>query len=213
MSSATRLVFSATPSITGRHEGRRSGVVSGISPMIDIKFSRQLGVRARIWVDELPPFESLAKEVAWRREGFSGTKLSAFHKRIVVEVFQPFGAAFHYGLLGADLRSGTSDGLVVTVPVNMPNPNALYTGALAEKVDEVVVGSTPEFAEAVLVAARNFPSELLPSGELNFVFMAHSTVGSARIVFEKLTKAIFRLMGTVDIPWEESGVLEVLERA
>jgi len=154
--------------------------------------------RARVWIDELPPVEPLSSDASWRQESIDGAKKQAFHKRVVVELFQPFGATFHYGLLGAEFQANASDELVVTVSVDTSNPKIPYVDSLASKVDEVVVGSTHEYAESILTSLRHQPSELLPRGQLKFTFMAHSAVGSARIVFEKLASAVIRLLVRIE---------------
>jgi hypothetical protein len=183
----------------------------GFEVMIDIEFSKR--GRARVWIDELPPIEPISSDVSWRKEGFGSAGQQAFHKRVVVELFQPFGAAFHYGLLGAELQVNTSGELVVAVPIDMPGSKIPYVGSLAGKIDEVVIGSTPEFGEAVLAGLHYFPVDSLPSGHLNFMFIAHSGVGSARIVFEKLAMAVVRLLIRADFPQGEDEMTEVLRGA
>jgi hypothetical protein len=163
-----------------------------------IEFELAKRGKARVWIDELPPVESLSSVLSWRQEGFGGAKGQAFHKRVVVEFFQPFGATFHYGLLGAEFQASASDELVVAVSIDTPSPKIPYIDSLAIKVDEVVVGSTPEYAEAVLTSLLHQPAELLPSGQLKFTFMAHGAVGSARVVFEKLASAVIRLLVRIE---------------
>jgi hypothetical protein len=179
--------------------------------MIDIEFSNH--GRARVWVDELPPVERLSNDVSWHQESFADAKGQAFHKRVVVELFQPFGATFHYGLLGAELQENGSNELFVSVPTDSPSLTIPYVGALAAKVDEVVMGSMPEFADAILTSLRHLPAELLPSGQLTFTYMAHGAVGSARVVFEKLATAAVRLLMKIDAPRGEDEMLEILQGA
>lgn len=177
--------------------------------MIDIEFSKR--GRARVWVDELPPVGSLSSEVFLRHEGFRAAAQQVFHKRVIVELFQPFGATFHYGLLGAELQENESGELIVAVPADTPRPQIPFVGSLAAKVDEVVIGSTSEFAEAVLASLGNLPAELLPSGQLTFTYMAHGAVGSAGIVFGKLAAAVVRLLVMIEPPQGEAEMVEILK--
>jgi len=176
-----------------------------------IEFELAKHGRARVWIDELPSVEPLSSDSSWRQEGFASAKRKTFHKRVVVEFFQPFGATFHYGLLGAEFHANTSDELVVAVSIDALSPRIPYIDSLAAKVDEVEVGSTPEYAEAVLTSLRHQPAELLPSGQLKFTFMAHSAVGSARIVFEKLTSAVIRLLVRGEPLQGEDEMAEILK--
>lgn len=179
--------------------------------MIDIEITKR--GRARVWIDESPSVEPLSSEVFLRQEGLPTGKRQAFHKRVVIELFQPFGATFHYGLLGTELQVNAGSELLVAVPIDTPNPKIPYVDSLAAKVDDVVIGSTPEFAEAVLASLRRLPSELLPSGQLNFTFMAHGAVGSAQIIFEKLAAAVVQLLIRIEPPQGEGDMAEILKGA
>jgi len=181
--------------------------------MIDIEFSKYSNGRARIWIDEFPPIEPLAGNVSWRSENFDDALRLVLHKRIAVELFQPFGAMFHYGLLGAELNFNSGSGLVVTMPIDTPCPKISYPEALVKNFDDVSIGSTPEFSSSVFSALRRLPSCILPRGRLDFTIMAHGSVGSAPMVFDRLASAIIRLFGCAEISDNEIDVSGIFDKS
>ena len=124
-------------------------------------------------------------------EGVTGT---ASHKRAAVEVFQPSGGSFRYGLLGAEFSPDLTGRLVVAVPMESPNTSRVYAEPLSGKLDQVVIGGTPQYAAAVVGGIQNMQRDALPSGCLTFSSIAHGMVGSSPSVFEMLAKAVIRLL-------------------
>lgn len=153
-----------------------------------------VGRKVRLWIDNLPAVATVAAHAKRIEYLVTDAKAVALHTSVAVEVFQPMGGSFRYGLLGAELSPDSTGTFSVVVFAESPEANRRYSKSLAGKLDEVMVGGTPQYAAAVIAGIRTMQKESRPSGRLIFSRMAHGSAGSAPIVFEMLAKAVVRLL-------------------
>jgi hypothetical protein len=116
---------------------------------------------------------------------------------------------FHYGLLGAEFISDRTGMLSVVLPEGASASDQRFVGSLAGQLDTVVIGTTPEYAVAIIESLGRRDPRNLPSGNLTFSALAHGYVGSAPIVFSVLAWAVIHLLTNKDAPSsaEEVGAL------
>ncbi len=160
----------------------------------------KLGRRARVWLDELPSGVQLSNETMRETHIFDGGGATALRKLVAIEVFQPFGASFHYGLLGGEYQATEVNALEVTVPLNTPFPDRLYAASLARSLDTVTIGGLPEYAPAICTGIEQVSISARPCGVLNLTCMAHGEIGSAPIVFSSLARALVIALCRSDQP-------------
>jgi hypothetical protein len=164
--------------------------------MIEFAGPRGVGRKVRMWRDELPAgaaFEPSGPPVAATLAVDPSVAVAC--TRAAVEMFQPRGASFGYGLLGAELSASVGGELHVVVPTG-PSSAGPYLDSLAGHLDTVTVGSTREYADAIVAGIREAQAAFkrLPGGRLTVVCMAHGAVGSSPAVFRALAKAAVRLL-------------------
>lgn len=165
-----------------------------------LEFNNKLGRKTRVWFDELPGDALLSNETARETHVFEGGAAIAQWRRVAIEVFQPFGASFHYGLLGGEYQSTERGELEVIVPVDTPFSERLYGDALASSLDTVTIGGLPEYAGAICSGLEQMNIGARPSGVLNITCMAHGEIGSAPIVFSSLARALVIALCRSDQP-------------
>lgn len=163
-------------------------------------FSNNFGKKIRLWFDDLPSATLLSNEATRENRVLSGGLVDIAWKRVAVEIFQPFGASFHYGLLGGEYQSTGESNLEVIVPIDTPFPERRYDDALTGSLDAVMIGGLPEYANAIYTALDKLGIEARPSGLLNITCMAHGEVGSAPIVFDGLARALIRALCSAGQP-------------
>jgi hypothetical protein len=162
--------------------------------MNEFNLPKGKGRKLRVWVDELPALtiiDAPVKEIEFTVNGVTG---SALHMMGALELFQPIGGSFRYGLLGAVFLPDSTGNLVIVVPGESLETNRCYAAALCGRLDRVIVGGTQEYALAIMQGVRKTQMALLPSGRLVFSAIAHSAVGSSPAIFEMLSNAIIRLL-------------------
>ena len=116
----------------------------------------------------------------------------------------PRGGMAHYGLLGAAYFPGSSDILEIRVSYT-EFPGTSVPWALAARVDDVQEGLPRELGEIVLqTAVRACTEQPRAPGVLWFDRAVHGLVGSAPVVFERLTEALT----TIILAGVEDGVSE-----
>jgi len=165
-----------------------------------LEFSHNLGRRARVWLDDLPGDTILSSEAIREAYVFKGGPAIARWRRVAIEVFQPFGPSFHYGLLGGEYRATDGHELEVIVPVNTPFVERLYGDALAGSLDVVTIGGLPEYTGAICSGVEHVNVGARPSGVLNITCMAHGKIGSAPIMFSALSRALIVALCRSDPP-------------
>lgn len=138
-----------------------------------LEFDNKFGRRARVWLDDLPSDTLLSNETMRETHVFEGGGATVFRKRVAIEIFQPFGASFHYGLLGGEYQSNEGNGLEVIVPVDTPFPERRYVDALTRSLDTVMIGGLPEYASAICAGLEQVSISARPCGVLNLTCMAH----------------------------------------
>lgn len=165
-----------------------------------LEFSNKLGRSARVWLDDLPSGAQISNETARETHVFEGGSAIAQWRRVAVEVFQPFGPSFHYGLLGGEYQSTERNELEVVVPVDTPFSERLYGDALASSLDVVTIGGLPEYAGAICSGVEQVNVDARPCGALNITCMAHGEIGSAPIMFSSLARALIVTLCRSDQP-------------
>lgn len=165
-----------------------------------LEFTNKLGRKARIWLDDLPGDALLSNETARETHIFEGGSAIAQWRRVAIEVFQPFGASFHYGLLGGEYQSTERDELEVIVPVNTPVSKRIYGDALASSLDLITIGGLPEYAGAIFSGVEQVNIDARPCGVLNITCMVHGEIGSAPIIFGSLARAVIITLCRSDPP-------------
>ncbi len=162
--------------------------------MTEFVLPKGVGRSVRLWIDDLPAIVVGPAHTKRIEHPVADVKAVALHSRVAVEMFQPMGGSFRYGLLGAEFSSDSTGTLNVVVPTESQGTECRYAESLAGELDEVIIGGTPQYAAAVIAGIEKMQRESLPSGRLIFSVMAHGIVGSAPIVFEMLAKAVVRLL-------------------
>jgi hypothetical protein len=81
--------------------------------MTCLYFDNNMGRRIRLWFDEIPDDALLPRDTMQESYVFDGGAATVLRKRVAIEVFLPFGASFHYGLLGGEFHSNEGNALVV----------------------------------------------------------------------------------------------------
>jgi hypothetical protein len=165
-----------------------------------LEFNDRVGRRARIWFDALPNGALLPKDAAREMHVYDARGAVARWKRVAIEVFRPFAASFHYGLLGGEYRSIDRNKFEIVVPVGTPNPARRYDDALAGSLDTVIVGSRPEYASAICLGAEQVNIGVRPQGILDITCMTHGEIGSAPIIFSALARALMIALCRPDQP-------------
>jgi hypothetical protein len=165
-----------------------------------LQFENQLGRRARVWLDDLPGDALLPNETIRENHVFESGAATALWKSVAIEIFQPFGASFHYGLLGGEYQLTDTSGLEIIVPVDTPFPERHYIGALSRSLDIVSVGGLPEYASAICTGIEQVNVGVRPCGILNLTCMAHGKIGSAPSVFTSLARALIHALCRTDRP-------------
>jgi hypothetical protein len=165
-----------------------------------LEFGNQLGRKARVWLDDLPGGALLSNETARETHVFEGGVAIAQWRQVAIEIFQPFGPSFHYGLLGGEYQPTETGELEVIVPVDTPFSERLYGDALANSLDTVTIGGLPEYAGAICSGVEQVSVGARPSGILNITCMAHGDIGSAPIIFSSLARALIIALCRSDQP-------------
>jgi len=152
--------------------------------------------RARIWIGDVPDavYESKDKLI---RSVRADCKMQDKFKQAAIEVAIPLGGRSMYGLLGGELRPGSSPILDVNISMGSPK-GRLFADSLAGTTDEVRVGLPAEYAEAVFDGIALARGELtrLAAGRLLINRAAHGAVGSCDAVFKHLAAALIKLLNS-----------------
>ena len=178
--------------------------------MMEFALPMGLGRRVRLWVDDLENLPKIPGDVARRKDVIPAYGSTPGHRRVAAEMYTPFGGSFHYGLLGVETSPGPLGSVTVVVPTQSAVPNTRYLDSLVGTLDDVIIGSTPEYAEAVVAAVRGQSNSGLPSGRLEFTVMGHGMIGSAVTVFETLAKALILLLMRSEQPKTADEAAELL---
>lgn len=175
-----------------------------------LEFDSEVGRRVRIWLDDLPSVALLSNETTRETRVLSSGSATAVRSRVAIEIFQPFGPSFHYGLLGGEYQAVERNELEVVVPLDTPFPDRQYADSLARSLDTVTVGGLPEYATAIYAGLDRVKISDRPSGVLNLTCMAHGEIGSAPVVFTSLARALLLALCRRDQPSSLDDVMELL---
>jgi hypothetical protein len=178
--------------------------------MTCLEFSNKFGKKAKVWLDDLPSGALLSNETVRETNVLEGGPVTALRKRVAIEIFQPFGASFHYGLLGGEFQSTEGNELKVIVPLDTPFPERRYGDSLAGSLDAVVIGGLPEYVNAIYTGLEQAGVGARPCGVLNLTCMAHGEIGSASTVFSSLARALMLALCRSDQPASLDDVVALL---
>ena len=118
-----------------------------------------------------------------------------------LEGLLPYGGYAAYGLLGLEFLPDDLGCLRIEVPYSGVT-GAVWSDALAGKLDEVRLGLPQVYAPSVLAALSSAAERRVPSGALRIVDAAHGLVGSSPNFFGKLASAAIELvlLNGIEIP-------------
>jgi hypothetical protein len=159
-----------------------------------LEFENKIGRRARVWLDDLPSHAQLSNGTTFETYVFDGGIATVLRSRVAIEILQPFGGSFHYGLLGGEYQWVEGNGLEVVVPIDTPSPERRYVDSLARSLDSVIIGGLPEYASAICAGIMQVSASARPCGILNLTCMAHGEIGSAPKVFNSLARAVIHAL-------------------
>ena len=167
------------------------------------------GVRARVWLDELPdvtyPIDDVLEcSISPHQSRTDAVRLSA------IEVVRMPGHPSSYGLLGASFTPKRTDRLLIEVASSTPGGEQV-DWALAGRCDEVRSGLPKEYAVSVFDAAATVgASWKLGAGVLRFDHAAHGLVGSSAWFFGALSRAVMSLLVHADEPCSDAALAEIV---
>ncbi|HEY4199313.1 MAG TPA: hypothetical protein VGM83_02020 [Devosiaceae bacterium] len=168
--------------------------------MCRLEYENRIGRRVRIWLDDLPRDAFVPSEIERETYVFTAGLATVIRKCVAIEIFQPFGASFHYGLLGGAYHFTDKNELDVIVATDTSFPGQRYGDTLARTSDAVFVGGLPEYAQGIQLGLSQLDFMARPSGLLNLTCMAHGEIGSAPAVFKSLARALIYLLCRADKP-------------
>jgi hypothetical protein len=163
--------------------------------------------RARVWLDELPAWQTPNTDVAVRHLPAPPSEI-AETRRAAVEMTLP-GPKSRYAALGATFEPSDTGRLVLRVP-HSATLGPVVPDALAARVDVVHAGLASEYVPAIAEDDVAALAAVAPgSGVLTFDCAAHSEVGSSLHDFGILAHVVIRLLA--QIPTSEEVILQLLQ--
>lgn len=119
-----------------------------------------------------------------------------------IELLAPFGGHFGYGLIGGVLVAEPSGRLTVQVmmtPRGDEKSERLFTGGLAEGLDDIRVGLPEEYRTAftagITLAEQRLSSII--AGRLTIDCAAHGRISSSVVIFTYLVFTLIKLLGDI----------------
>lgn len=151
------------------------------------------GTRARVWLDDLPPWSFECSHIHEQRV-MASRAVRRPARSAAVEVNIPTGGRCLYGGLAVTLQPAITDELIIRVPESAEVGEPL-ADSLAWAPESPYIGLPHEYIEGILTGllAAN-PGERLGSGSLVCVGAAHGLVGSSIWVFERLSRSLVRIL-------------------
>jgi hypothetical protein len=115
-------------------------------------------------------------------------------------------------LLGGEFESTDEGALHLLAPADTPGAARTLDGSPAGPLDHMVVGGASEYVPALLSSLEGFGSQALPRGTLRTSCMAHGAMGSSRVVFGSLMRALVRLLVQGEVPQSSEEALALLAK-
>lgn len=159
------------------------------------EFLGKNGPKFRVWIDEFRP--NFVLSIEEKIVGFicaAGPK-SQSRRIVIVEVFQPVGAAFQYGLLGGVYEPYAGGILSVLVSAAARKLSSPYENSLASSVDFVRLGGWDLYGGSVINGINSVSESIRPSGSLTIFCMACGDIGSSPFIFERMARTIVGTIG------------------
>ena len=163
--------------------------------MIVFELSRER--RARIWFCN--PEEHVVQPSSTRTLSIKpNVHVKDYRSVVVVEMLAHAGGRIEYALLGATaVESGSTRDEDVILDVSVTaSAGPIFANSLAGKLDTVRWGLPSEYADAVVVGARDaMLAEGAPDvSRVRFEWAAHGYVGSSSVRFGRLARLVMRLL-------------------
>ncbi|WP_437952615.1 hypothetical protein WME98_19285 [Sorangium sp. So ce296] len=148
--------------------------------------------KARVWVSESATF-GVEFTGAISGSFVAARTASPEHAAVTVEALVPRGAMAEYGLVGLDFQSIPSETSRVEVGCSV-SEGMRWDKSIAATIDDVRLGLSEEYSQAVCQALSSAATTKLGPGVLRLVEAAHGAVGSSPSFFAKLSFAAVELM-------------------
>ncbi len=165
--------------------------------------------KARIWLNESPGWNYEAARVAERHLLADGMR-DGKRRCMAVEMFVPTGPMARYGGLGATFVPEQNENLRVQVLVSaeqaLPFPEAL-----AFRSETARIGFPEEYVQGLLEGVAQFEgTPELGTGTLSFCWAIHGEVGSSIQFFQRISRAVIRLLCHQKQALSDEDLLELL---
>lgn len=167
------------------------------------------GSKIGIWLDELPQAAMVDRHTLVRLGQVEASTRTVKARRAAIELIRPPGPS-SYGLLGGEFESSDEGALHLIIPADPLGPARTLERSRAWPLDHVMVGGASEYVPALLSSLEGLGRQALPSGTLRISCMAHGAVGSSRVVFGSLMRALVRLLMREEIPRSAEEALVLL---
>lgn len=149
--------------------------------------------KARIWLDELPNWYYKGTKII-EQQLDSTMSNQPINKSSAIELLVPVGGRFYYGALAVTFVPTTTGPLVIQIPILESGDN-LEDTLLGDKLDTIIIGLLPEYANGILNGILNtVTAQLLGSGTLSIAGAAHGAVGSSPWIFKLLSRISVKLL-------------------
>jgi len=159
--------------------------------------------RAKIWLGELPQLKVhadrvLAGDIKTSRPSFPESR------RVAIEMSIPQGARSLYGLLGGELQKGQTGAFRYEVSVSTASGRP-FEDSIAPSPEDARIGLPEEYAQAVVdgLSEAGGASSVLPSGRMIISCAAHGAIGSSRLLFKRLARALAQILIADRLPSSE----------
>jgi hypothetical protein len=167
--------------------------------------------KARIWLGDLPDWSAaVIKTVEYRsnapRSHFSQLRSAA------VEALIPTGGRALYGGLGATFVPKDTGQLCIRISI-AADQGELLPDSLAGSLDTVYKGLLEEYVPGIYntIARSDLPSAL-GAGTLHFCRAAHGRIGSAIVVFERLSSIVIQLLCLEQTSASEEELTQLIQQ-
>jgi hypothetical protein len=166
--------------------------------------------RVRLWLGDQPNVCYTSSQSLTYEFLANGSDLPVYGS-VAAEALVPMGGRFMYGLLGASFKPSKNP--LIRITVGLPARSDMpFDDNLAARLDEVRVGLTSEYADAVrdtLYSEEQIIASM-PGGDLLIECAAQGKIGSSADMFRRLTSVVLRLVQGSDEQFTDSALVQML---
>lgn len=127
---------------------------------------------------------------------------SSYYKyTIVLELFQPHGGRFLYGLLGAEVDMNLKNSEIILNLTKHDLENRIFQSDFLNELDEAKYGLPIEYTTELQKFILEISNQMKFNDlyKINFCFSAHSDIGSNIKIFKFLALLIFQYIQNSDL--------------